>query len=180
MSLRVARLVDPWWGGKAHRTVRPQRQSLAAYIRAGSLRSLISAPIVYSLVLPFALLDAWTTLYQWVCFPIYGVARVHRTAYFVLDRHKLAYLNAIEKANCTYCTYANGVLAYVREVAARTEQYWCPIKHGRAIRAPHRRYRRFVAYGDASGYRQELTPLREALRENTVPRAQRRDKGRRR
>jgi hypothetical protein len=180
MSLRAARIVDPWSREAERRQARHLKQSIAAYIREGSLRSLLTAPIVYSLVVPFAVLDAWTTVYQWVCFPMYGVARVRRGAYFVLDRHKLAYLNAIERANCTYCTYATGVIAYVREVAARTEQYWCPIKHARGIRAPHRRYRRFLEYGDATGYRRELTPLRDALRGDTAQPAKRRRNVRRR
>jgi len=33
-----------------------------------------------------------------------------------MDRHHLAYLNVIEKLNCEYCGYANGVFAYVREI----------------------------------------------------------------
>ena len=28
---------------------------------------------------------------------------------------------------CARRGYANGLMAYVREVAVRTEQYWCPI-----------------------------------------------------
>jgi hypothetical protein len=32
-----------------------------------------------------------------------------------IDRHRLGYLNVIEKANCVYCSYANGVVAYVRD-----------------------------------------------------------------
>ena len=72
-------------------------------------------------------------------------------------------LNAIEKANCTFCSYANGVIAYVREIAARTEQYWCPIKHARAVPAPHARYHRFLDYGDARGYRRNLTTMRHTL-----------------
>jgi hypothetical protein len=87
-----------------------------------------------------------------------------RRAYFVIDRHELAYLNGIEKVNCTFCSYANGLLAYVREVAARTEHYWCPIKNARAIPAPHHRYHFFLDYGDAEGYRQGLPALRDALR----------------
>jgi hypothetical protein len=89
---------------------------------------------------------------------------VPRRRYFAIDRHKLAYLNAIEKANCTFCSYANGLLAYVREVAARTEQYWCPIRHARAIPVPHSRYHLFFEYGDAERYRRELMPLRGTLR----------------
>ena len=110
------------------------------------------------------MLDVWVTLYQWVCFPIYGIAQVPRRRYFVIDRHKLAYLNGIEKANCVYCGYANGVIAYVREIAARTEQYWCPIRHARAIPTPHTRYQLFFDYGDAKAYRHELPRLQRALR----------------
>ena len=57
--------------------------------------------------------------------------------YVVVDRHRLAYLNVIEKANCMCCSYGNGVIAYVSEIAARTEQYWCPIKPSRCVAAPH-------------------------------------------
>ncbi len=136
------------------------RQSLPAYLLGAHPLSLLTAPVIYSLLVPFVLLDLWVSLYQWICFPIYGIARVPRRPYFVLDRHKLHYLNAIEKVNCTFCTYANGLLAYVREVAARTEQYWCPIKHARAVPAPHARYHRFFDYGDAQGYRRHLADAR--------------------
>ena len=142
----------------AHRTL---RQSVPAYVLGGNVFSLLSAPLIYSLLLPLALLDSWVTLYQLVCFPIYGIARVPRRRYFAIDRHKLAYLNAIEKVNCTFCSYANGLLAYVREVAGRTEQYWCPIKHARAIPSPHRRYQEFLGYGDAHGYQSHLRALRK-------------------
>jgi len=140
------------------------KQSIPSYIREGSLLSLLTAPIIYSLVIPLLVLDLWTTVFQWVCFPIYGVPRVPRRAYFVIDRHRLAYLNGIEKVNCTFCSYANGLIAYVREVAARTEQYWCPIKHARAIPTPHQWYHFFLDYGDAKGYRRDLPALRHALR----------------
>jgi hypothetical protein len=145
---------------KAHRQF---KQSIPSFIREGSLFNLLTAPCVYSLLLPFALLDLWVTLYQWVCFPIYGIPRVRRRAYFVIDRHRLAYLNGIEKINCTFCSYANGFIAYVGEVAARTEQYWCPIKHARAIRSPHARYPVFFDYGDARAYRHQLVHLRKML-----------------
>jgi hypothetical protein len=101
---------------------------------------------------------------QQVCFRAWGVARVPRSGYLVIDRHRLAYLNGIEKLNCVFCGYANGLLAYVREVAARTELYWCPIRHGRLVRSPHARYRHFTRYGDARAYRLGLPRLRETLR----------------
>jgi hypothetical protein len=59
----------------AHRRM---KQGIPAYIREGSLLSLVTAPVVYSLIVPLLVLDVWTTVYQCVCFPIYGVPRVHR------------------------------------------------------------------------------------------------------
>lgn len=138
-----------------HRALTPRRHAV---------RSLLTTPFIYSLGLPLALLDGWVSLYQWLCFPVYGIDRVRRSRYFAFDRHRLAYLTAIEKANCVYCSYATGLFAYVREVAARTEQYWCPIKHARRIVTPHGRYAHFAEYGDARGFRHGLPRMREALR----------------
>jgi hypothetical protein len=156
---------------RAHKRL---RQGVLPFLWHSDALSVLTAPVVYSLAIPLLALDLWTTVYQWVCFPVFGIPRVRRRAYFVIDRHKLAYLNAIEKVHCTYCSYANGLLAYVREVAARTEQYWCPIKHARVVIAPHRRYRSFLDYGDAGGYRRELPAIRASLR---VARAHRRRRG---
>lgn len=139
------------------------KQSIPRFLRESSIPNLLTAPLIYSMVVPIALLDVWITLYQAICFRVYGIARVRRSAYIVIDRQHLAYLNAIEKLNCVYCGYANGVFAYVREVAGRTEQYWCPIRHASRIRGPHPHYRYFVDYGDAEGYRRQLIPLRHEL-----------------
>ncbi|MGD9905422.1 MAG: hypothetical protein AB7U83_18290 [Vicinamibacterales bacterium] len=146
-----------------HEAHRRLKQRVPAYLRDANVLSLVTAPVIYSLLVPLALLDLWVTAFQWVCFPIYGIARVRRRRYFPLDRHRLDYLNAIEKANCTFCTYANGLIAYVREVAARTEQYWCPIRHAQAVTAPHPRYRRFFEYGDGAAYHGELAAMRREL-----------------
>lgn len=86
----------------------------------------------------------------------------------MIDRQRLGYRNALEKMYCMYCGYANGLIAYVREVAARTEQYWCPIKHGQPIIDPHERYHLFEDYGDADGYRRGLKGLRRSLRKEGV------------
>jgi hypothetical protein len=153
-----------WFDRELREAHRRLRQSIPAYILEGNVLSLLTAPVIYSLLVPLVMLDVCVTLYQLVCFPIYGIARVPRRRYFALDRHKLAYLNGIEKVNCTFCSYANGLIAYVREVAARTEQYWCPIKHARTIPVPHSRYHLFFDYGDAERYRGDLMPLRDALR----------------
>ena len=132
-----------WFDEGLRTTHRRLRQSIPSYIRHGNLLSLLTAPLIYSLLLPFLLLDLWVTLYQSLCFPIYGMTRVPRRRYFAIDRHRLAYLHGIEKVHCSYCSYANGLIAYLREVAARTEQYWCPIRHARATPIPHSRYHLF-------------------------------------
>jgi hypothetical protein len=150
---------------EVRRRHRRMKTSIGRFLRESDLPSLLSAPIIYSALVPFLLLDVWVSLYQRICFPIYGIPRVRRADYIIIDRWRLAYLNVIEKANCDYCSYANGLLAYVREVAARTEQYWCPVRHARRVRAPHSRYGQFVDYGDAEGYKRELPVLREALRD---------------
>ena len=96
----------------------------------------------------FLLLDLAVTVYQAVCFPVYGIPKVARGEYLVFDRGSLRYLNVIEKIGCVYCSYANGLLAYVVEIAARTEQHFCPIKHARKLLRPHSHYANFVPYGD--------------------------------
>jgi hypothetical protein len=136
------------------------RRSIARFLRESSIPNLLTAPMIYSLIAPLVLMDIWISLYQWVCFRVYGVPCVRRQDYLIIDRHRLGYLNAIEKLNCVYCGYANGLFAYLREIAGRTEQYWCPIKHARQIRQPHSRYPRFLEYGDAKGYHERLAGLR--------------------
>jgi hypothetical protein len=83
----------------------------------------------------------------------------------VIDRHRLVYLNTIEKLNCTYCGYGNGVIAYTHEVIARTEQYWCPIRHARRVRGAHERYPLFFDYGDAAAYQYGRAALRRSLKD---------------
>lgn len=153
-----------WFDDEVRRRHKRLKQSIPAFLRDGSLGNLLTTPIIYSLALPFLLLDLWVSVYQAICFPIYGIALVRRRSHFAIDRHKLAYLNTIEKANCFYCSYAAGVVGFVREVLARTEHYWCPIKHARDIPAPHGHYQLFLDYGDAEGYRRNLPRLRSALR----------------
>jgi hypothetical protein len=144
---------------------RRAKQSIPRFLRESSLLNLLTAPFIYSMIVPIGLLDLWVTAYQIVCFRAYGIARVRRSRYIVIDRQHLAYLNAIEKVNCVYCGYANGVFAYVREITGRTEQYWCPIRHAKRVQAPHTHYRHFVDYGDADAYRRRLTVLRHELRD---------------
>jgi hypothetical protein len=126
-------------------------------------QNLITGPIIYSMIIPLLITDFFVTFYQLTCFPIYGIKKVRRSNYIVYDRQQLNYLNFIEKFHCTYCAYGNGMIAYVSEVIARTEQYFCPIKHARKILGTHSRYARFLEYGDAENYEQKLEEYRQAL-----------------
>lgn len=139
------------------------KTGLLKYMITANWLSVLTAPVIYSVILPMLLLDAFVTLYQRVCFPVYGIARVKRCDYFVYDRTHLAYLNVIEKVNCAYCSYGNGVVSYAREIVARTEMYWCPIKHARKVLQAHPYYAGFVDYGDAQSYQHELERLRAQL-----------------
>ena len=126
-------------------------------------QNLITGPVIYSMIVPLAILDLFVTVYQAVCFPVYRVEKVRRGDYIVLDRQQLEYLNFIEKFHCTYCAYGSGLIAYVHEIVARTEQYFCPIKHARRILGTHSRYRHFLDYGEAADYEARLEAFRVAL-----------------
>ncbi|MDP2132541.1 MAG: hypothetical protein Q8J99_02915 [Sulfuritalea sp.] len=126
-------------------------------------QNLITGPIIYAVIFPLAFLDLCVSFYQATCFPIYGVAKVRRGDYIVFDRQQLEYLNFIEKFHCTYCAYGAGLIAYVAEIVARTEEYFCPIKHARKMLGTHARYARFLDFGDAADYEKRLEEYRIGL-----------------
>lgn len=126
-------------------------------------QNLITGPIIYGMFVPMAILDLLVSFYQATCFPIYGIAKVSRADYFVYDRRHLEYLNFIEKFHCTYCSYGNGLVAYATEILARTEEYFCPIKHARKRLGSHAHYSRFLEYGDAADYEARLEKFRVGL-----------------
>jgi hypothetical protein len=123
----------------------------------------LTMPIIYGAAVPIALFDLSVSLYQAICFPVYGIAKVKRADYIVFDHQHLAYLNIIEKSHCLYCSYAVGLLAYASEIIARTEQYFCPIKHARKVLASHSRYDDFLDYGDGQDFHCKLEGFRTAL-----------------
>jgi hypothetical protein len=139
------------------------KTGLLAYVLGADWRHVVTAPVIYALIVPLVLLDLFLIVYQATCFPLYGIARVRRRDYLVFDRTHLGYLNLLEKINCAYCSYATGLAAYLREVVGRTEQYWCPIKHARRQFQTHPYYAGFADYGDAEAYRAGLQALRSEL-----------------
>jgi hypothetical protein len=144
---------------------RLRRIGVFQFIRSASLLSIVTAPVIYAGFIPLAFLDLFCLIYQAVCFPAYHIPKVKRSEYLSFDRGDLPYLNPIQKFNCFYCSYANGLAAYFREIAARTEQYHCPIKHARKMREAHDRYPKFFEFGDAESYRLGLEKLQRELHE---------------
>lgn len=123
----------------------------------------LTMPVIYGAAIPLLLLDLCVSLYQTLCFPIYRIAKVQRADYIVYDHQHLAYLNIIEKFHCLYCSYAVGLLAYMSEILARTEQYFCPIKHARKMRSVNSRYERFLDFGEADNFHDKLETFRSEL-----------------
>jgi hypothetical protein len=144
-----------------HRAIKTR---VSRYIIEANPLTVLTAPVIYSLIVPIALLDLGVMLFQAICFPVYRIPKVRRRDYLVFDRHHLAYLNIIEKFNCAYCSYANGAIAFVREVASRTEIYWCPIKHARRVLGPHPHYQGFADFGDAEGFRARVEQLKDGVK----------------
>ncbi len=135
------------------------RVHLLKYVVNARLRSVLVAPIIYFMVIPIFIFDVSIFIYQHITFRVYGIPIVKRRDHFVIDRHHLGYLNLLEKFNCVYCGYGNGVAAYGKEIIARTEQYWCPIKHATRVKDPHTRYYNFIEYGDAESYRDNVAAV---------------------
>ncbi|MFU8835053.1 hypothetical protein [Roseovarius autotrophicus] len=148
---------------EVRRRHREMRVRLVTFLRRTRPMTVLTAPLVYSLIVPFVLVDLFVTVYQAVCFPVYGIDKVRRADFIRVDRHHLAYLNALQKLNCVYCGYCNGLIGYVQEIAGRTEAFWCPVKHAARIGAHHAYYAQFVDYGDAEGFAEGLATARRRI-----------------
>ncbi|MGB0237358.1 MAG: hypothetical protein ACPG4B_00740 [Cycloclasticus sp.] len=136
---------------------------LIKWLRKSSIRSILSIPFIYAMIIPLSLLHFTIEVYQAICFPLYKIPKVKRRDYFIADREQLPYLNIIEKFNCAYCTYGNAVIAYTREIIGRTELYWCPIKHARKVIGTHKHYQQFINFGEHENYHVKAAKLRAKL-----------------
>jgi hypothetical protein len=141
------------------------RLSIHRYLTSSRLLVLLTGPFIWLCLIPLLFMDVIGSIYQALCFPIYGIPKVRRHEYVTFDRHRLAYLNFFEKLNCEYCAYANGILAYFTEIAARTEQHFCPIKHAGCVKCAHSRYQNFVDFGDAQAFRQHGEEISHAYQD---------------
>lgn len=120
-----------------------------------ALKHIIVIPILSTMIIPIIILDLWVEIYHRLCFPLSKISYVERKKYIKIDRFKLKYLTFFQKIYCIYCGYANGIIAYWKEIAARTEQYWCGIKHQKDanhISQEHQDNMNFAEYGDQSDF----------------------------
>ena len=114
------------------------------------------------MIIPLIIMDICLFIYQHTAFRLYAIKRVKRSNYILLDRQKLKYLRLYDKVNCAYCGYANGLMAFGAEVAGKTEEYWCSIKHKKSVRKYYepKHHKNFIDYGDKESY-QKLVRLRK-------------------
>lgn len=134
---------------------------LWAWFREIPFIQLLSAPVVYMMILPALVLDVMLFLYTNVVSRVFNIRFSKRSEYIVFDRQYLGYLNVVEKFNCLYCAYFNGVMQYASSIAGRTELYFCPIKHAKKIAYKHEFYDRFFSYGESDDYQKNLKALRK-------------------
>ena len=134
------------------------------WFREIPLLQLLSSPVVYMMIVPAMVLDIMLFIYHYVVSRIFKIKFEKRSDYIIFDRQYLGYLNVVEKLNCLYCAYFNGLMQYASSIAARTELYFCPIKHAKKIAYKHEFYHTFLPYGDGNEYQKKLKELRKDLK----------------
>lgn len=124
-----------------------------SYTNPKFIRHAISFPFIWAMFIPALFLHLGVFIYQSVAFRLYEIERVSLRSYINFDREKLSYLSFFDKVNCAYCSYMNGLFAYVSEIGRRTEYYWCGIKHSNQPSNPAFAYQeKFAAYGSEEEY----------------------------
>lgn len=96
--------------------------------RRSLLLQFIAGITVWSMLPMFIAMHVCVWVYQNLYFSILDIPKVNKRDYVTFDRLKLHKLNIGQKMGCVYCQYANGIAAWVKAVANRTEIYSCAIK----------------------------------------------------
>jgi hypothetical protein len=95
----------------------------------GLFLQIIATIVIWSTLPAVILIHCTLLIYQQIYFSIYDIPKARFLDYCIIDRHKLKKLNWLQKCGCAYCGYANGVAAWIKVIANRTEVYSCAIKH---------------------------------------------------
>lgn len=142
---------------------RENMKNLLTWFREVPLLHLLTAPLIYGMVIPAIIFDVLLFVYQQVAFRVFKFEFIKRSDYMHFDHRYLGYLNPIEKLNCLYCSYFNGLMLYASAIAGRTELFFCPIKHAKKVVSQHSYYEEFLSYGDEEEYQKKLKELRENI-----------------
>lgn len=137
------------------------KTSLFESIFSARVREILSMPFIYMMIVPAIILDIFLFVYQQTALRLYKVPLVKRSEYIIFERKHLDYLNLIQKVNCLYCSYVNGLFSYAVEIAGRTEKYWCPIKSASRKKWWHDWEEYFAEYGDPEKFKEVFTSLKE-------------------
>lgn len=140
------------------------RIPLREYVIPKTFRHILSIPFIYGMIIPSVILDIFLFVYQQTAMRLYGIPLVKRREYIKFDRHFLSYLNILQKVNCLYCSYVNGLFSYAVEIAGRTEKYWCPIKAAQRKKWGHEWEQYFADYGDPEGFKKEFNSNADFLK----------------
>lgn len=96
-------------------------------VLVGGLSMYVTIPIIVFFHLTIVVL-----LYQWTLRPLFGLERVHWANHVRLDRHRIAGLSPIDKFNCEFCGYANGLCTMLNKELDHLSRHSAPIGWWRA------------------------------------------------
>ncbi len=114
--------------------------------RRSLLLQLVAFIVIWSTLPAVLLIHASIWIYQEIYFSIFDIPKARIREYIAFDRNRLRRLNIAQKMGCMYCAYANGVAAWIKAIANRTELYSCSIKHGTPVRGQEHQ-KDFFPYG---------------------------------
>ena len=149
------------WNSEKIKELEKSKKSILESIFSARIREVLSIPFIYSMIIPAIILDIFLFIYQQTAIRLYQIPIVKRSDYIVFDRKQLAYLNLLQKINCMYCSYFNGLMQFAVEVAGRTEKYWCPIKHAKKKAWSHDWEEYFADYWDVDWFKETFCSIKE-------------------
>jgi len=81
--------------------------------RIGALRALAGGLLMYLCIPTFVIVHLTFTafLHQWLIRPLLNITRLRWKDYVILDRHRIKDIYYLDKFNCLFCGYANGLVA---------------------------------------------------------------------
>jgi hypothetical protein len=107
------------------RQLKKYKRGILEMVFTTRIRWFLSAPFIYSMIIPIVIFHIFLEIYHQITFRLCHIPLVSYKDHFVFDRRHLDYLNVLEKFNCIYCGYYNGLIGYAREIGGH-KRYWVP------------------------------------------------------